>query len=57
MAEQMGIVFGTMTFGPRCTQEQSYEILKEVEKYTSELDTALMYGNGNTEVRGAQQWI
>ena len=50
MADRVGIVFGTMTFGTRCDEGEAGEILKEVEKYTDELDTALMYGGGKTEV-------
>eukprot|EP00056_Hartaetosiga_gracilis_P005772 m.88767 g.88767 ORF g.88767 m.88767 type:complete len:321 (-) comp12274_c0_seq2:2238-3200(-) len=44
------VVFGTMTFGPRSTQEEAKEILEFVKDAgVSELDTALMYGGGKTE--------
>eukprot|EP00055_Hartaetosiga_balthica_P001022 m.138054 g.138054 ORF g.138054 m.138054 type:complete len:319 (+) comp13018_c0_seq1:59-1015(+) len=44
------IVFGTMTFGPRSSQEEAKEILAYVkESGITELDTAIMYGCGETE--------
>ena len=40
----MEIVMGTMTFGPRCSQEESAAILRLCkEEGVTELDTAIMY--------------